>query len=99
VWELLRKIPAGSTTTYTEIAGQLGKPSAVRAVASACAANPISVAIPCHRVVRTDGSLAGYYWGIERKRKLLDAESDSVNYARSPGVAHGDRPTGVTSKS
>lgn len=74
VWEQLRKIPAGSTTSYTEIARRLGKPSAVRAVASACAANPISVAIPCHRVVRTDGSLAGYYWGIERKRKLLERE-------------------------
>jgi len=74
VWELLRKIPAGSTASYTEIARRLGKPSAVRAVASACAANPISVAIPCHRVVRTDGSLAGYYWGIERKQKLLERE-------------------------
>jgi AraC family transcriptional regulator of adaptative response/methylated-DNA-[protein]-cysteine methyltransferase len=74
VWELLRTIPAGSTATYTEIAKRLGKASAVRAVASACAANPISVAIPCHRVVRSDGSLAGYYWGIERKRKLLALE-------------------------
>jgi len=74
VWELLRTIPAGSTTTYTEIAQRLGRPSAVRAVASACAANPISVAIPCHRVVRTDGSLAGYYWGIERKEKLIERE-------------------------
>jgi AraC family transcriptional regulator, regulatory protein of adaptative response / methylated-DNA-[protein]-cysteine methyltransferase len=82
VWELLRKIPAGATTTYTEIAKQLGKPAAVRAVASACAANPISVAIPCHRVVRTDGSLAGYYWGIERKRKLLDRESESEHAPR-----------------
>lgn len=74
VWELLRKIPAGATATYTEIAKQLGKPAAVRAVASACAANPISVAIPCHRVVRTDGSLAGYSWGIERKQQLLSRE-------------------------
>jgi len=77
VWELLRKIPAGATSTYTEIAKRLGKPSAVRAVASACAANPISVAIPCHRVVRSDGSLAGYYWGIERKRRLLDREQQN----------------------
>lgn len=76
VWELLRKIPAGSTTTYTEIARRLGRPSAVRAVASACAANPISVAIPCHRVVRADGSLAGYYWGLERKQKLLEREGE-----------------------
>jgi AraC family transcriptional regulator of adaptative response/methylated-DNA-[protein]-cysteine methyltransferase len=74
VWELLRKIPPGSTTTYTEVAEQIGRPSAVRAVAAACAANPISVAIPCHRVLRKDGSLAGYYWGIDRKRALLKRE-------------------------
>jgi AraC family transcriptional regulator of adaptative response/methylated-DNA-[protein]-cysteine methyltransferase len=75
VWQALRGIPAGSTTTYAEIARRIGAPSAVRAVAGACAANPVAVAIPCHRVVRTDGSLSGYRWGIERKRALLARES------------------------
>lgn len=75
VWEALRKIPAGATATYSEIAAEIGKPAAVRAVASACAANPVAVAIPCHRVVRTNGDLSGYRWGIERKRKLLNRES------------------------
>ncbi|RMO80304.1 ADA regulatory protein [Pseudomonas syringae pv. philadelphi] len=75
VWQALRNIPAGSTATYTEIATQLGMPSAVRAVANACGANKLAVAIPCHRVVRSDGSLSGYRWGVERKRKLLEIES------------------------
>ncbi|EPM48294.1 bifunctional DNA-binding transcriptional regulator/O6-methylguanine-DNA methyltransferase Ada [Pseudomonas syringae] len=75
VWQALRDIPAGSTATYTDIARQLGMPSAVRAVANACGANTLAVAIPCHRVVRSDGSLSGYRWGVERKRKLLDIES------------------------
>jgi AraC family transcriptional regulator, regulatory protein of adaptative response / methylated-DNA-[protein]-cysteine methyltransferase len=75
VWEALRAIPPGRTATYTEIAGQLGDPTAVRAVAGACAANPVAVAIPCHRVVRKGGALAGYRWGIERKRRLLERES------------------------
>ncbi|RMU32023.1 Ada regulatory protein [Pseudomonas avellanae] len=75
VWQALRDIPAGSTATYTDIARQLGMPSAVRAVANACGANKLAVAIPCHRVVRNDGSLSGYRWGVERKRKLLDIES------------------------
>jgi AraC family transcriptional regulator of adaptative response/methylated-DNA-[protein]-cysteine methyltransferase len=74
VWQALREIPAGSTTTYTEIAKRIGAPKAVRAVAGACASNPIAVAIPCHRVVRTDGSLSGYRWGVERKRALLKRE-------------------------
>jgi AraC family transcriptional regulator of adaptative response/methylated-DNA-[protein]-cysteine methyltransferase len=74
VWEALRAIPAGSTATYTQIAQRIGAPSAVRAVARACAANPVAVAIPCHRVVRTDGNLAGYRWGVERKRALLERE-------------------------
>lgn len=78
VWDALRKIPPGSTNTYTEIAHQLGRPKAVRAVAQACAANAMAVAIPCHRVVRTDGSLAGYRWGIERKRELLRRERDAT---------------------
>lgn len=74
VWLALRDIPAGSTATYAEIAARIGDPKAVRAVAGACAANRIAVAIPCHRVVRTDGSLSGYRWGVERKRALLDRE-------------------------
>jgi AraC family transcriptional regulator, regulatory protein of adaptative response / methylated-DNA-[protein]-cysteine methyltransferase len=75
VWEALRGIPAGSTATYTDIATAIGAPRAVRAVAQACAANPLAVAIPCHRVVRTDGGLSGYRWGVERKRTLLDRET------------------------
>lgn len=76
VWQALRAIPAGQTVSYTELARRIGAPAAVRAVASACAANAIAVAIPCHRVVRTDGSLSGYRWGVERKRSLLDKEAD-----------------------
>jgi AraC family transcriptional regulator of adaptative response/methylated-DNA-[protein]-cysteine methyltransferase len=75
VWQALRAIPAGETLSYAEVAERLGAPKAVRAVAGACAANKIAVAIPCHRVVRTDGSLSGYRWGVERKRALLDCES------------------------
>ena len=75
VWQALREIPAGSTATYTEIAQRIGLPKAVRAVARACAANALAVAIPCHRVVRTDGSLSGYRWGVERKRALLEKEA------------------------
>jgi len=75
VWKALRKIPAGKTATYADIAARIGLPKAVRAVASACAANRLAVAIPCHRVVRSDGSLSGYAWGVERKRKLLQAEA------------------------
>jgi AraC family transcriptional regulator of adaptative response/methylated-DNA-[protein]-cysteine methyltransferase len=77
VWKALRDIPAGKTASYTEIAKRIGKPDAVRAVAGACAANRIAVAIPCHRVVRTDGSLSGYRWGVARKRILLDSEAQS----------------------
>jgi AraC family transcriptional regulator of adaptative response/methylated-DNA-[protein]-cysteine methyltransferase len=75
VWQALRDIPAGSTASYTEIARRIGSPKSVRAVASACAANPLAVAIPCHRVVRKDGDLSGYRWGVERKRILLDREA------------------------
>ncbi len=74
VWQALRDIPAGRTESYAEVARRIGAPGAVRAVASACAANPVAVAIPCHRVVRTDGGLSGYRWGVERKRALLDRE-------------------------
>jgi len=75
VWRALREIPPGVTATYAEIARRIGAPRAVRAVAGACAANPLAVAIPCHRVVRTDGGLSGYRWGLARKRELLARES------------------------
>lgn len=75
VWQALRDIPAGQTAGYAQIAEKIGAPKAVRAVAQACAANAIAVAIPCHRVVRTDGALSGYRWGVERKRALLDREA------------------------
>jgi AraC family transcriptional regulator of adaptative response/methylated-DNA-[protein]-cysteine methyltransferase len=75
VWQALREIPPGSTATYGEIATRIGAPRAVRAVAQACAANPIAVAIPCHRVVRSDGRLSGYRWGVGRKRVLLQREA------------------------
>jgi AraC family transcriptional regulator, regulatory protein of adaptative response / methylated-DNA-[protein]-cysteine methyltransferase len=74
VWEELRRIPYGTTKTYTEVARAIGHPKAVRAVAHACARNPVSVVVPCHRVVRADGNLAGYRWGIGRKRSLLEHE-------------------------
>ena len=77
VWDALQKIPAGSTASYTDIAAHIGKPKAVRAVARACAANRIAVAIPCHRVVRSDGTLGGYRWGIDRKRAVLRREADT----------------------
>ncbi|MFN3310334.1 MAG: methylated-DNA--[protein]-cysteine S-methyltransferase [Thermomonas sp.] len=75
VWEALRKIPPGRTASYAEIAAAIGQPNAVRAVAAACAANPLAVAIPCHRVVRSDGGLSGYRWGVARKRALLAREA------------------------
>ena len=74
VWKALQSIPAGVTASYTEVAERIGSPKSVRAVASACAANTLAVAIPCHRVVRTDGSLSGYRWGVDRKRILLERE-------------------------
>lgn len=76
VWMALRDIPAGSTSTYAEIAARIGNPKAVRAVANACASNEIAVAVPCHRVLRSDGKLAGYRWGIERKRMILEKEAE-----------------------
>jgi AraC family transcriptional regulator of adaptative response/methylated-DNA-[protein]-cysteine methyltransferase len=75
VWQALREIPPGSTASYSEVADRIGSPKSVRAVAGACAANSIAVAIPCHRVVRTDGNLSGYRWGVGRKRALLDREA------------------------
>jgi len=78
VWQALRGIPAGQTASYAEIAAAIGHPRAVRAVAQACAANPVAVAVPCHRVVRSDGALSGYRWGVERKRALLAREAAGV---------------------
>lgn len=78
VWQELQKIPRGATRTYTQVARALGKPRSVRAVARACATNPVSIVVPCHRVIRTDGSLAGYRWGLERKQRLLEREAASA---------------------
>jgi AraC family transcriptional regulator of adaptative response/methylated-DNA-[protein]-cysteine methyltransferase len=78
VWQALRAIPPGTTASYARIAAEIGAPAAVRAVAQACATNTLAVAIPCHRVVRSDGALSGYRWGVERKRVLLDREARTV---------------------
>jgi AraC family transcriptional regulator, regulatory protein of adaptative response / methylated-DNA-[protein]-cysteine methyltransferase len=80
VWRALRDIPAGSTASYAQIAAAIGAPGSARAVARACSANPLAVAIPCHRVVRSDGGLSGYRWGVERKRALLDSEARVVTH-------------------
>jgi AraC family transcriptional regulator of adaptative response/methylated-DNA-[protein]-cysteine methyltransferase len=77
VWETLRKIPRGETRTYAAIASEIRKPRAVRAVANACASNPVAVLVPCHRIVRTDGSMGGYRWGVERKKQLLEREAEA----------------------
>ena len=86
VWQALQEIPAGATFTYSDIANRIGAPAAVRAVASACAANAIAIAIPCHRVVRRDGAPSGYAWGVERKQRLLDLET-SARLAIGPARA------------
>ena len=78
VWEALRQVPSGATVSYAELAERIGLPSGARAIAGACAANPVAVAVPCHRVVRTDGALSGYRWGVERKRALLERERTGV---------------------
>ena len=75
VWEHIRAIPAGRTVSYAELARRVGPTASPRAVAAACAANPVALAVPCHRVVRTDGGLAGYRWGLHRKRELLERET------------------------
>jgi len=77
VWQALRQIPPGETASYAQIAQRIGSPKSVRAVAGACAANTLAVAIPCHRVVRSDGALSGYRWGVERKRELLAREREN----------------------
>ncbi len=78
VWEALTQIPLGETTTYSEVAIRIGQPKSVRAVAGACAANALAIVIPCHRVIRTDGSLSGYRWGVERKANILRREKESL---------------------
>jgi AraC family transcriptional regulator of adaptative response/methylated-DNA-[protein]-cysteine methyltransferase len=85
VWQALRSIPPGTTRTYTEVARSIGQPRAVRAVAHACAKNPASVVVPCHRVVRSDGSLGGYRWGLQRKQILLEREKGAANRATHTG--------------
>jgi AraC family transcriptional regulator of adaptative response/methylated-DNA-[protein]-cysteine methyltransferase len=82
VWQKLKEIPYGKTSSYSEVAQAIGRPSAVRAVARACATNPVALVIPCHRVVREDESLGGYRWGIERKQALLDRERDGADVSR-----------------
>jgi AraC family transcriptional regulator of adaptative response/methylated-DNA-[protein]-cysteine methyltransferase len=74
VWQALRQIPRGETRSYAQLAEAIGQPSAVRAVARACASNPVAIAVPCHRVIGSDGSLTGYRWGVDRKKTLLDLE-------------------------
>jgi AraC family transcriptional regulator of adaptative response/methylated-DNA-[protein]-cysteine methyltransferase len=74
VWQALRQIPRGQTRSYAELAEAVGQPTAVRAVARACASNPVAIAVPCHRVIGSDGSLTGYRWGVERKKRLLAME-------------------------
>ena len=76
VWQELQKIPFGKTRSYAEVARRIGQPKATRAVARACAMNPVALMIPCHRVIREDGELGGYRWGMERKRALLERERD-----------------------
>jgi AraC family transcriptional regulator, regulatory protein of adaptative response / methylated-DNA-[protein]-cysteine methyltransferase len=89
VWAALTRIPAGKTLSYGELAKRIGAPQAVRAVAGACAANKIAVAIPCHRVVRNDGSISGYRWGVERKRALLAREARPEGLARERAIEGG----------
>jgi AraC family transcriptional regulator of adaptative response/methylated-DNA-[protein]-cysteine methyltransferase len=94
VWQALQEVPVGDTISYAEIARRIGSPKAVRAVAGACAANNLAVAIPCHRVVRNDGSLSGYAWGVERKRVLLDREaSQGTLTASTPSSVSSDAPS------
>jgi AraC family transcriptional regulator of adaptative response/methylated-DNA-[protein]-cysteine methyltransferase len=79
VWLALREIPPGSTASYGEVAARIGNPGAARAVAQACASNVLAVAVPCHRVIRSDGQLGGYRWGSERKRRLLEREGQEID--------------------
>lgn len=87
VWQALRAVPSGVTLTYSELAERIGNPAAVRAVAGACASNHIAVLIPCHRIVRLDGNLSGYRWGVERKRALLLQESQALQGLQAQGTS------------
>ena len=82
VWDELQRIPYGTTRSYAQVARAIGKPKAIRAVARACATNPVSIIVPCHRVVRGDGNLAGYRWGLDRKGTLLAQEKEAVQRAK-----------------
>jgi AraC family transcriptional regulator, regulatory protein of adaptative response / methylated-DNA-[protein]-cysteine methyltransferase len=82
VWKHLQSIPYGATRSYSDVARSLGAPLATRAVARACATNPVAIAVPCHRVVRSDGSLGGYRWGLKRKKQLLSIESGKASKKR-----------------
>ena len=89
VWEALRSIPLGETRTYSEVARSIGKPSAIRAVARACATNPAAIVVPCHRVVRTDGTLGGYRWGLERKTIFARAGDGALQNANGRRISSG----------
>lgn len=89
VWNALRDIPAGTTTTYGEIAARVGSPREARAVGEACAANKLAVVVPCHRIVKKDGSISGYRWGVRRKRELLEREHRARLLRRFDAVPHG----------
>ena len=84
IWQALRDIPAGSTVSYRDIAARVGAPKAVRAIAQACGANGLAVAIPCHRVVRNDGGVSGYRWGVQRKAALLKREAAQCAFQKGP---------------
>jgi AraC family transcriptional regulator of adaptative response/methylated-DNA-[protein]-cysteine methyltransferase len=86
VWEELRRIPYGATKTYSEVARAMGQPTAIRAVARACATNPVSIVVPCHRVIRQSGNLAGYRWGLDRKRALLEQEGFALSDERKQSM-------------
>ncbi|MGH2352105.1 MAG: methylated-DNA--[protein]-cysteine S-methyltransferase, partial [Chloroflexota bacterium] len=94
VWTALRQIPYGETRSYSEVAQMIGQPSAARAVAQACARNPVALVVPCHRVVGAAGAIGGYRWGIQRKRSLLDREHPSEHPSR-PKHLGGERDTGA----
>lgn len=87
VWAELRRIPPGQSRTYAQVAAAVGQPSAARAVANACGSNPAAVVVPCHRVVRGDGGLGGYRWGLERKRRLLDSEQEQDGASDPPAIS------------
>lgn len=89
VWEALRQIPAGRTTTYGEIAAKLGVPRQAHEVGEACAANMLAIVVPCHRVVKKDGSISGYRWGVRRKRALIEREARAQSLPGLPGNPHG----------